>query len=241
MKISVMLMILLMIGAIYSCNGVASQEESPLIAGELDYIILPEPELDGNISVERALANRRSHRSFRDRALSKEQLSQILWAAYGITEPIADSPGLRGGLRTTPSAGATYPLEIYAIVGNVYGLEPGVYRYISDGHKLIKIVAGDVREELMEAAVGQRMVADAPVTIFYSAVFERTTGRYGERGIKYVYIEIGHSAQNVYLQAEAMGLGTCAIGAFIDNSVRLILNLPANEEPLYMMPVGYIN
>jgi SagB-type dehydrogenase family enzyme len=83
------------------------------------------------------------------------------------------------------------------------------------------------------------MVGEAPAIIFYSAVFERTTDRYGERGVKYVYMEIGHSAQNIYLQAEALGLGTCAIGAFTDNRVREILNLPPNEEPLYLMPVGY--
>jgi len=225
--------ILLSILAFVSCSGAAVSEST----GELTsggYIILPEPMFAGDMSVERALAERRSRRDFQERALYKEQLSQLLWAAYGVTEPMR-------GLRTSPSAGATYPLEIYAVVGNVHGLEPGVYRYISDGHKLELVVSGDVRAELMEAAVGQRMVGDAPVTIFYSAVFERTTDIYGERGVKYVYMEIGHSAQNIYLQAEAMGLGTCAIGAFIDADVRRILNLPDDEEPLYMMPVGYIN
>jgi SagB-type dehydrogenase family enzyme len=181
--------------------------------------------------VEEALANRRSYRDFQDKAITEIQLMQILWAAYGFTSP--------DGLRTTPSAGATYPLEIYAVVGNVEGLAPGVYRYISGGHQIVRIVSKDVRHELCQAALGQRMVAEAPVSVFFSAVFDRTTKRYGKRGDKYVYMEVGHSAQNVYLQAEALGLGTCAIGAFTDNSVKKILNLPDNEEPLYLMPVGY--
>ena len=201
--------------------------------------ILPEPATDGTVSVEAALANRRSHRHFQDTPLTTAQLSQILWAAYGITSPMPDRPSLRGGLRTTPSAGALYPLEIYVIVGNVEGLEPGVYRYISEDHTLERVIYGDIRAELTEAALRQRMVRDAPITLFYSAVFSRMTPRYGERGILYTYIEVGHSAQNVYLQAEALGLGTVAIGAFIDEHVREILNLPEDQEPLYLMPIGY--
>jgi SagB-type dehydrogenase family enzyme len=197
-----------------------------------EYILLPSPQTDGEISVEKALANRRSHRGFQDRALSKEQLSQLLWAAYGITSP-------ERGLRTAPSAGALYPLEIYAIAGSVDGIDPGVYKYISEEHKLVRIIDGDVRRELAEAALDQRMIAAAPAAVFYSAVFDRITGRYGDRGIMYAYMEAGHSAQNVYLQAEAMGLGTCAVGAFTGDRVREILNLAANEEPLYLMPVGY--
>jgi len=196
-------------------------------------IYLPDPEIDGGVSVERALQNRRSRRNFTDESISIEQLSQLLWAAYGITS--------ENGLRTAPSAGALYPLEIYAVVGNVDGIKPGVYRYVAEEHKIIRVVDGDVRNELSEVALGQRMVAQAPASIFYSAVFERTTERYCERGIKYVYIEVGHSAQNVYLQAEALGLGTCAIGAFADDRVREILGLPANEMPLYLMPVGYFD
>jgi SagB-type dehydrogenase family enzyme len=197
---------------------------------EVTYI-LPTPKTDGDISTEAALSNRRSRRDFQDKSLTAEQLSQILWAAYGVTSP--------NGLRTSPSAGATYPLEIYAVIGNVEGIESGVYRYIAEENKIAKVVDGDIRNDLSAAALGQSMVAEAPMSVFYSAVFERTTERYGERGIKYVYIEVGHSAQNVYLQSEALGLGTCAIGAFTDNRVRELLNLAAEEEPLYLMPVGY--
>jgi len=202
---------------------------------------LPAPNTDGEVSVESALANRRSHRSFQDKALSQEQLSQILWSAYGVTLPRPASPAQRGGLRTAPSAGALYPLEIYAIIGNVDGIEPGVYKYDSGEHSIKQVIAGDVRAELSAAALNQSMVREAPLTVFYSAIFNRTTDRYGERGVLYVYIEVGHSAQNVYLQVEAMGLGTCAIGAFTDDTVRELLNLPAEEEPLYLMPVGYIS
>jgi len=220
-----------------ACNSETSENEGNREA-QLTYI-LPAPRTDGSMSVERALATRRSRRHFQNRAITTQQLSQILWAAYGVTYPIPNHPNLRGGLRTAPSAGAMYPLEIYVIVGNVEGLAPGVYRYISGEHKLVKTITGDIRNQLSDAALGQRMIRDAPATVFFSAVFSRMTGRYGQRGRRYVYMEIGHSAQNIYLQAEALGLGTCAIGAFTDNRVRHVLQLPANEEPLYIMPIGY--
>ena len=188
------------------------------------------PKINGSMSVEEALANRRSHRDFLADAISFDQLLQILWAAYGTSS---------GGLRTTPSAGATYPLEIYAVVGNVEGIESGVYRYIPDEHRITRTASGDVRTKLCKAALDQKMAAKAPASVFFSAVFDRTTKRYGERGVQYVHVEVGHAAQNVYLQAEALGLGTCAIGAFTDSSVKKILNLPKNEEPLYLMPIGY--
>lgn len=193
---------------------------------------LPSPQTDGEMSVELAIENRRSRRHFRDEPLTIYQLSQILWAAYGVTSPC--------GLRSSPSAGALYPLEVYAVVGNVEGLSPGVYRYIPHGHRIVRVIDGDIRVALSDAALGQRMVRDAPMSVFYSAVFERSTVRYGERGVNYVFIEVGHSAQNVYLQAESLGLGTCAIGAFIDDDVRRLLNLPADEVPVYLMPVGYV-
>lgn len=216
-----------------------SSENSPQVLGPQPYYFLPMHQTDGDMSVEQALANRRSRRNFQDRPISIYQLSQILWAAYGITQPMPDIPILRGGLRTTPSAGATFPLEIYAIIGNVDGIEPGIFRYISEAHKLERLATGDVRQELSAAALNQIWVAQAPATIFHSAVFARTTGIYGERGIRYVYMELGHSAQNIYLQAEALGLGTVAIGAFIDDRVRQVLNIPEDEEPLYLMPIGY--
>jgi SagB-type dehydrogenase family enzyme len=203
-------------------------------------IYLPAPQTDGTVSVETALSNRRSHRQFQDKEISLEQLSQVLWAAYGITLPIENRPFLRGGLRAAPSAGALYPLEIYVAVGNVEGIEQGVYRYISQEHKIVKIIDEDIRAKLCSASYNQKMIEEAPASIIYTAIFSRMTDKYGERGReRYVCMDLGHSAQNVYLQAEALGLGTCAIGAFLDGDIAKFLRLPKEEEPLYIMPIGY--
>ena len=201
---------------------------------------LPSARTDGNVSVERALKNRRSQRNFVDKAISAEQLSQILWAAYGITQPTPDRPALRGGLRAAPSAGAMYPFEIYVIVGNVDGVEQGVYRYNSEEHKIIRTIDKDLRDEFSKVALGQTLIKEAPVNIFYCAIYSRMTKRYGDRGAdRYVCMDLGHSAQNIYLQAEALNLGTCAIGAFSDDKVAELFQLPEEEVPLYIMPVGH--
>ena len=217
-------------------NDIMLQDEiisSSLTTTDTPYgtYILPTPTTTGTITVEEAIASRRSRRRFYDRQLTAQQLSQILWAAYGITSPY--------GLRTAPSAGAIYPLEIYVAIGNVDGLAPGIYRYIVYDHTLERVVSGDVRSALADAAVGQRSVNDAPITILYSANFDSMLPRYGERGVMYTHIEVGHSAQNVYLQAEALGLGTVAVGAFIDELVSELFLLPYGVTPLYLMPVGY--
>ena len=214
--------------------GLTKTEDSPLT------YILPTPATDGKVSVEKALADRRSQRRYQDKALSADQLSQILWAAYGITAPKPDRPFLRGGFRTAPSAGGLYPFEIYVVIGDVKEIAPGVYKYDSQEHKIVQTIDKDIRAELCLAALGQKMVEEAPVTVFYGAIFSRMTGKYGERGReRYVCMDLGHSAQNIYLQAEALHLGTCAIGAFIDSKVSEVLQLPEEEEPLYLMPVGY--
>ena len=197
--------------------------------------LLPSPIAEGNISVEEALMNRRSQRSFQDKPITPKQLSQILWAAYGVSDP--------RGLRTAPSAGALYPLEIFVVIGNVTGIEVGVYRYIPREHKIVRTSEDDIRQDLAQLAWGQTFIQDAPIIIIYTGIFSRTTGRYGEeQGRVYVYMEVGHSAQNIYLQAETLGLGTCAVGAFMDNNINLLLGIPADseEELLYLMPVGYI-
>jgi SagB-type dehydrogenase family enzyme len=150
-----------------------------------------------------------------------------------------ERPGLKGGLRTAPSAGATYPLQLYVLIGKVTGIEPGVYKYVPQGHRIIRVIDRDVKASLASAALGQEMIKIAPACLFYSADFSLTTGRYGERGReRYVCMDLGHSAENVYLQAEALHLGTCAVGAFNDAEVRAVMQLPANEEPLYIMPIG---
>lgn len=200
---------------------------------------LPAPQKEGSLSVEKALTRRRSHRSYLDKAISTEDVSQMLWAAYGITKPLSYAQ-TRGGLRTAPSAGALYPLEIYILIGNVKNIEPGVYKYTAKDHRITRTIDHDAKPDLSEAALNQEMIKKAPACIFYSAVFERTTQKYGERGRKrYVCMDLGHSAQNVYLQAEALHLGTCAIGAFDDEEVKAVMQLPEEEEPLYIMPIGY--
>jgi len=201
---------------------------------------LPSPRTDGSVSVERALSKRRSQRSFVDKAISAEDLSQVLWAAYGITQLAPDRPALRGGFRTAPSAGGLYPFEIYVLITKVNGIEPGVYKYISEEHKLVRTINKDIRDEFAAAALGQSHIKEAPVNIFYTAIYSRMTKKYGDRGRdRYVCMDLGHSAQNVYLQAEALNLGTCAIGAFSDDKIAEIMQLPEEEVPLYIMPLGH--
>jgi SagB-type dehydrogenase family enzyme len=195
-------------------------------------IKLPEARLDSDVSIEKSLWERRSFRDYQDEALSLSDIAQILWASQGITSS--------ENLRTAPSAGATYPLEVYLIVGNVEDLSPGVYRYDPSEHKLEKFASGDKRESLYRSALNQSWIRDGAVSLVFTAVYERTTGRYGERGIRYVYMEAGHAAQNVYLQAVSLNLGTVVVGAFSDNEVKEILNIPENEQPLYIMPIGKI-
>jgi len=211
-------------------------------AGEKSKLInLPKPKTDSRVSVEAALNGRRSVRTYRNKPLSLAEISQILWAAYGVTENIDNVPSLRGGLKTAPSAGALYPLEIYLVVGSVTNLPSGIYKYLPSEHKLIKISKGDKRIALCRAALGQSMIKNAPASLVFSAVFERTTRKYGKRGReRYVCMDLGHSGQNVYLQAYSLGLGTCAVGAFNDAQVKKVIGMPKEEEPLYLMPLGVL-
>lgn len=198
-------------------------------AGGLN-IKLPQPNYDGTISVETALRERRSVREYKNVPITLSDLSQLLWAAQGMS-------GSRG-LRTAPSAGALYPLEVYVAAGNVDGLGPGMYVYKPEGHELLKISDGDARIALSRAAGGQPAVRDAPAVLVISAVYERTMVKYGERGIRYVHMEAGHAAENVYLQAVSLNLGTVVIGAFDDERLKKAAHLTVREEPLYIMPVG---
>lgn len=207
----------------------------PLIAAvttarSTDRISLPAPRQDSGFSLERALHERRSVREFGKAALTQEEVSQLLWAAQGITS--------RDGLRTAPSAGALYPLELYLVVGNVQNLDPGIYKYVPPGHKLKKIMAGDQRRELAAAALSQDCVANTAAVLVFTAVERRTTRKYGSRGVRYMHIEVGHAAQNVFLQATALGLGAVVVGAFDDDRLRETLKLPEGEAPLYLMPLG---
>ncbi len=201
-----------------------------------DMITLPAPKTTGKISVEEALFSRRSVRTYTKEPITLDDLSRLLWAAQGITS------GSRGGdeLRTAPSAGALYPLEVYAVAGNVDGVPDGVYHYLPREHALQKVCDGDLRRNLSECALHQSQITDAAVDIVFTAAFERTTVKYGDRGVRYVYIEAGHAAQNVYLQAEALDLGVCAIGAFYEDDVAELLALPEDEVPIYILSIGKV-
>jgi SagB-type dehydrogenase family enzyme len=196
-------------------------------------ISLPDPRLKGEMSLEEAILERRSRRSFVDSPLTLAEVSQILWAAQGITDSI--------GLRAAPSAGALYPLDVYVVVGSqgVEELEEGVYHYLPQSHSLQLTLAGDVRQTLASLSIQQMFIAQAPLSLLITAEYERTTGKYGERGVRYVHMEVGHVGQNVYLQVEALGLGTVTVGAFQDEEIARALNLPPNYMPLYVMPIGH--
>ncbi len=192
---------------------------------------LPSPGLDGHTSLERALLQRRSVREYKDKPITLADLSQLLWAAQGVTEPTQ-------GFRTAPSAGALYPLEVYAVAGNVTGLGPGVYRYRPHRHELEMVRRTDVRGELSGAALEQTWIGQGAVVIVFCAIYERTTRKYGDRGIRYVHMEVGHAAQNVCLQAVSLNLAAGVVGAFHDKQVKKILNAGESEQPLYIVPVG---
>ena len=196
-------------------------------------IHLPPPSQKGSLSLEEAIARRRSVRDFSSQSISQSQLSQILWSAQGISNT-------GRGYRTIPSAGATYPLELFVVCGlnGVEGLADGIYNYHLDSHSLVLHRSEDVRLPLAKAALDQEFIYQAPVDIVVCALYERTLRRYGARGERYVHVEVGHAGQNIYLQATALGLATVAIGAFDDEQVRQVLQLDKPFKPLYIMPVG---
>jgi len=188
--------------------------------------VLPAPQLKGTLTLEEALAKRRSVREFSDTPLTLAELGQLLWAAQGMTHP--------AGLRTAPSAGALYPLEVYAVT------REGVYHYQPQGHQTIVHVQGNVQPALHAAALRQDPVLKAPAVIVIAAVYAHTAQKYGaERSPRYVHLEAGHAAQNVLLQAVALNLGAVPIGAFEDDKVKQVLELPSDQQPLYLIPVGH--
>ena len=207
------------------------ENESNLSQEQLSTIIdLPEPRYDSEVSVEKTLLERRSVRKYSDAPLSLNELSQLLWAAQGITDP--------EGYRTAPSAGALYPLELYVVAGNVNDLPEGVYRYKPKDHKLEMVLAGDKRQGLYGVSLQQSAVKNAAAVIVFAADYDRTTVKYGDRGIQYVHIEVGHSAENTLLQAVALDLSAVVIGAFYDEEMKEVLNIPGGEQPLLILPVG---
>lgn len=193
-------------------------------------VALPPPHTTGTQTVEKLLAQRRSVRSFSPTVMSLAELGQLLWAAQGITDS--------QGLRTAPSAGALYPLALYVVVGAVEDLAPGVYHYRPEAHELVGVADGDQRRSLARAALNQPWVEEGAVVVVFAAEFARTRAKYGERATRYVHMEVGHASENLFLQAEALGLATVVVGAFDDDAVAKAAHLPAGIRPLNLMPVG---
>jgi SagB-type dehydrogenase family enzyme len=194
-------------------------------------ITLPKPRYKSGISIEEAILNRRSVRNYSEEPMNLEEVSQLLWSAQGITDE-------KRKFRAAPSAGALYPLEVFLVVGNVSKLEDGIYRYDPFNHAVTKLMEGDYRDALSLASLGQSCVRNGAVSIIFAGVYDRITGKYGDRGIKYIYMEAGHAAQNVYLQAEALKLSTVVVGAFLDDKVKEVIGMKEEEMPLYILPVG---
>ena len=195
-----------------------------------EQINLPNPELTGKQSVELLLQQRRSVRSYQKSALNLAEVGQLLWSAQGVSDT--------QGLRTAPSAGALYPLKLFVVVGDVNELSSGIYQYNPEEHSLLKTANGDLRKSLQKAALNQSCIVDAAIIFVFTANYQRTTWKYGKRGVRYVHMEVGHAGQNLFLQAEALHLGTVVVGAFDDDEVREVLNLDSNVQPLSLMPVG---
>jgi SagB-type dehydrogenase family enzyme len=208
-----------------------NKNNSPHESNDLGYlageeISLPEPDLDGNISLEEAMSKRRSIRIFTSREIEIKKISQLMWAAQGITK----NPE---GYRTAPSAGALYPIEVFL------SRKDGIFHYKPEKNKLLKLKKDDLRQSIYKACLSQKAVAEADVIIIITAVYERTTLKYGERGIRYVHLEAGHVCQNILLEATVLDLGAVPIGAFDDTRINEITGLPPYHIPLYIIPVGY--
>jgi SagB-type dehydrogenase family enzyme len=242
MKVISLLSAIIIAACIIGCLQLFWHEAAAKQASQADTIKLPAPVHDSDVSIEQALSMRRSVREYRGEPLSLLDVSQLLWAAQGVTSP--------DGLRTAPSAGALYPLEIYMVAGNVEGLKPGVYKYVPGEHVVVRVADGDKRADLSAVALGQPSIKNAAVVLLIAGVYERTTGKYDTplhdaatgsdypAGVKYVHMEAGHASQNVYLESASLGLGTVSIGAFSEDGVRHVVGMPEEERPLYLMPVG---
>jgi SagB-type dehydrogenase family enzyme len=195
---------------------------------------LPQPKMEGSIPVEQAIKQRRTIRNYSSQILHLDQLSQLLWSAQGLT-------GSRRFKRAAPSAGALYPMDVYAVVGqnSVVQIEAGVYRYEPRPHVLSLITKDDLRDRVARAASSQMWMANAPINFVITAEYSRVMGKYGKRGIRYAQIEAGHIGQNLFLQAEALGLKAGIVGAFKDKELTEVMKLPRSHEPLLIMPIGY--
>lgn len=233
-----LLMALTAIGAVavgvgsFKISEFARQSDEELkVEGEV--IKLPEPRKRGALSIEEAIECRRSRRSYTNDPLLLSDISQLCWAAQGVTERT-------NGLRAAPSAGALYPIDLFVVVGNS-DLTPGVYHYSNREHVLEPVRKGDYRKQLREASLGQEWIENGALDFVITAVYDRTTVKYGDRGRdRYVPMEAGCVAENIYLQAGSLGLGTVSVGAFNDDQVREVILAPSKYVPLLVMPIGHI-
>jgi SagB-type dehydrogenase family enzyme len=192
---------------------------------EREPIDLPAPRTSSPVSLEETLSNRRSVRAYTDERLTIDEIGQLLWATQGITRD--------WGGRTAPSAGALYPLEVYAVT------REGLYHYLPTGHRSLYTPIFGLHDALWEAGLKQDWIREAPVVFCIAAVYARTSDKYGARAVRYVHMEVGHAAENLLLQAVALDLGAVVVGAFHDDQVRSALGLPDDHAPLYLIPVGH--
>lgn len=224
------------LGAYYFYQPTKSNSTATPNRYVINVTYLPAPQLSGNLSVETAIQNRRSVRSYSNETISISNVSQILWSAQGITDN-------QNNLRATPSAGQVYPLEIYVVVGNstVTGLAPGAYHYVPSNNTLEKTVNGDLRSHLSSIATEQEAVNQAPVDFIITGNYQKMINKYKDPTLctRFVDLEAGHAGENIYLQAESMGLVTVAIGSFNETQMIQLLELPQNETPLYIFPLGH--
>jgi len=187
---------------------------------------LPPADVSGKMPLEQTIAMRRSIREFAAKALAPEQIGQLCWAGQGITDRST-------GYRAAPSAGALYPVELYLVTGE------GVYHYLPREHALETHLADDVRRPLQRASVDQESVGEAPLTVAIAAVVDRSARKYRGRAERYCFIEAGHVAQNILLQATALQLGGVPVGAFDDEQAARALRLPKETRVLYLLPIGH--
>ena len=218
----------------FSIKKAMAGKEDGTTRGKERQMNLPKPRLKGDVSLEQAIKHRRTIRSYLSKPLTLEQLSQIFWAAQGIT-------GDRGFKRSAPSGGALYPMDIYAVVGDngVKGLKAGIYHYDPHQHAASLITEGDLRKDVARSSLSQMWMPKAPLNLVITSEYSRITSKYGTRGERYAMIEAGHIGQNIFLQAEALGLRAGIVGAFHDKDVNRVMKISRSHEPLLIMPVGY--
>jgi SagB-type dehydrogenase family enzyme len=207
------------------CRDAPSESPGGSDPPQVEPVTLPTPKTTGPLPLETVISRRRSQRDFAPGALTPEELAQLAWAAQGITDK-------ERGLRASPSAGGLYPLELYVVDAQ------GVWHYEPARNAMRRIAAGDHRADLAQAAVGQPQVGAAAANLVFTGVTARSRPRYGDRAERYVYVEVGHAAENALLQATALGLAAVPVAAFDDDAMRKVLGVGAAETPLYIVCVG---